>query len=132
MTFNESNVFFDGDCDIVVMGTNPEMADVTNPRGEYHGFRPFVFATDDKGNRKAFYVGDAVAYHRFTGQEILEKVRARAVSMATYFNDRFRNGGKLPLRWAEWRDTRPAYGSEAYIAYGAADDIAWERSQEDY
>lgn len=33
-------------------------------------------------------------------------------------------GGRIDL--AHWRAGRPVYGSDAYVAYGADDDRAWE------
>ena len=29
-----------------------------------------------------------------------------------------------------WSESRPAYGSQAYLDYGQADDLAWENAQE--
>lgn len=52
--------------------------------------------------------------------------------MAKCLQARWDDHGKLPIRFCDWQDTRPAYGSEAYQAYGAADDLAWEREQEFY
>jgi hypothetical protein len=126
MKFNESvgGLAFEGACDLVVMYCNPEMADFNNPRGEIYGYRPFVFATDIMGNRKTMYTGPAT---RDDGAAL-----KGAEYVAKCLQARWDNYGKLPIRFCDWQDTRPAYGSEAYIAYGAADDLAWERAQEDY
>lgn len=45
--------------------------------------------------------------------------------MASAFNIRLANG-KLPVAFENWEETRPGYGSAAYIAYGQADDLALE------
>lgn len=115
---------FEGACDLVVMHCNPEMADVNNPRGEVYGYRPFVFVTDYIGNRKTMYTGPAT---RDDGAALKD-----AEYVAKCLQARWNNYRKLPIRFCDWQDTRPAYGSPAYEAYGAADDIAWEREQEDY
>jgi len=125
MEFNTAGgLTFEGACDLVVMYCNPEMADMNNPRGEVYGYRPFVFVTDIMGNRKTMYTGPAT---RDDGAAL-----KGAEYVAKCLQARWGNYGKLPIRFCDWQDTRPAYGSEAYIAYGAADDLAWEREQEYY
>ena len=125
MEFNTSGgLTFDGYTDLVVMFCNPEMADFNNPRGEVYGYRGFVTATDVDGNRKFIYIGEANRTEISPYNE--------AESLAKCLQARWDNYGKLPIRFCDWQDTRPAYGSEAYIAYGAADDLAWEREQEFY
>lgn len=47
--------FFAG-TDLVVVGTNPEMADYSNPRGEIIRSAAYVYATDAAGNRRRMYV----------------------------------------------------------------------------
>jgi len=115
---------FESACDLVVMHCNPEMADMDNPRGEVYGYRPFIFATDSMGNRKVMYTGPAT---RDEGAAIKD-----ADNVAKCLQARWNNYHKLPVAFDAWQDTRPAYGSEAYQAYGAADDLAWEREQEFY
>lgn len=125
MEFNTSGgLIFDGGTDLVVMYCNPEMADFNNPRGEVYGYRAFVTVTDVDGNRKFIYIGEA------TSDEVSAKNESETT--AKCLQARWDNYSKLPVRFWEWQDTRPAYGSEAYIAYGAADDLAWEREQEFY
>jgi hypothetical protein len=33
------------------------------------------------------------------------------------------------INMARWSESRPAYGSRAYMDYGQAEDLAWERDQ---
>lgn len=125
MEFNTSGgLTFEGCTDLVVMFCNPEMADFNNPRGEVYGYRAFVTATDIDGNRKFIYTSAATRDESFAIND--------AAYIAKCLQARWDNLNKLPIRFWEWQDTRPEYGSEAYIAYGAADDLAWERAQEDY
>ena len=35
--------------------------------------------------------------------------------------------GKYPVDFAEWREDRAVYGSDAYVEYGQAEEIEWER-----
>lgn len=106
--------------DLAVLGTNPECADYTNPRGEIVGHAAYVCAEDAAGNRKRFFIK----------ADLLE---ARAIEPAEKFAAALQArlaAGKLPVGFASWVAARPAYGSEAYEAYGAEDDLAWEAEQD--
>lgn len=105
--------------DIVVVDTNPEMADMDNPRGEFFGSAAFVYAEDDGGNRRRTYVTT-----RDSDAEALEVAKR----MAEALNARLA-AGKLPIGFNRWDDARPAYGSDAYVAYGQADDLELERME---
>lgn len=107
--------------DTVVIDYNPEMADYDNPRGEIMGYAVYVYAEDAAGNR----VRTHVASSRW-----IEEFMPRAVQLAAALNARLA-AGKLPVGFSRWEQARPAYGSDAYLEYGAADDIAWERSLEE-
>jgi len=116
--FTAANTTFSAGCDIVVTGSNPENADVCNPRGDYFGEAWMIFATNEHGDRRYIDVGmDAEG-------------RAKADAFATVFGVRTSRLGKLPVGFAGWREARPEYGSDAYVEYGAADDIEWERKNE--
>lgn len=105
--------------DIVVIGTNPEMADYSNPRGDIHGHAAYVVAEDAHGNRACLHAGTS----RFEAD-----VLPHAEQLAAALNARLALG-KLPVGFAGWSADRPAYGSEAYAAYGAFDDLMLERRE---
>ena len=107
--------------DIVTVGINSEMADYSNPRGEIYGSAGYVYAEDSKGNRLrqrvSTHYSDSVAL-------------SAAQRVANALNRRLATG-KLPVGFTHWDVARPAYGSDAYVEYGAADDLEWERSLEE-
>lgn len=105
--------------DIVVVGSNPEMADYDNPRGHIHGEHYYVVATNARGDRWSFSIG--------TGPEYGPKAEAMAAALQV----RMDNLGKLPVAFETWQPTGPAYGSDAYVEYGADEEIAWERRMEE-
>jgi hypothetical protein len=101
--------------ELVITGTNPEMADVVNPRGNIYGESWSVYAENAHGDRRQFWVGTN------------EKERAERLALALTAR---MAGGKLPVAFHQWTEARPAYGSPAYIAYGQADDVALEAREE--
>ena len=107
--------------DTVVVDVNPEMADYDNPRGEIMGYAAYVYAEDAAGNR----VRTHVASSRW-----MEEFMPRAVQLAAALNARLA-AGRLPVGFDRWEAARPAYGSEAYVQYGAADDLIWERQHDE-
>jgi hypothetical protein len=112
--------FFAGS-DVVVVGQHDEMADIENPRGYIYGFASYVIAEDEAGNRVQLFIKSA-------RQEAV--VLAAAEKQAAALNVRL-SLGKLPVNFGSWEHARPAYGSQAYIEYGADDDIALERREEE-
>jgi hypothetical protein len=105
--------------DIVVIGTNYEMADYDNPRGHIHGYAAYVVAEDKSGNRRRFYTDTA----RFES-DVLPKTERLAAAL----NARLASG-KLPVGFDRWSDDRPAYGSDAWQAYGEYDELMLERRE---
>jgi hypothetical protein len=107
--------------DIVVVGRNPEMADYDNPRGDVHGFASYVRAADAAGNTRMLFVKTALFE-----AEALEPAEA----LARVLTKRLINFGKLPVGFERWEPGRPVYGSDAYLEYGADEDLAFERDFE--
>lgn len=118
-TFNQ----FYARTDVVIIGQNPEMADYDNPRGDLHGFASYVVAANDYGDTREFDVFTSISE-----REALEP----AERLAEALNARFQNFGKLPVGFANWRAGRAAYGSDAYLDYGQADDVALEALENEY
>lgn len=42
--------------DLCVVGSNPEMADVSNPHGNIYGFAAYVYAESEQGDRCRIFV----------------------------------------------------------------------------
>ena len=120
--------FFDVYTEVVVVGTNPEMADYDNPRGNLFGEAVYVYAEFSDGSRseKFFEVVD-----NFRDREALAHSVAKAERLVVGLTARLK-AGKLPVAFSSWGYARPCYGSEAYVAYGAADDIAQEMNESAY
>jgi hypothetical protein len=106
--------------DIVVIGQDSEMADYSNPRGYIYGFAAYVCAVSESGDTRV----KSVAVDRSEADAV-----AKAEAQAAALNARLALG-KLPVGFDSWEAGRAVYGSEAYQAYGQADDLAWERSEE--
>jgi hypothetical protein len=112
-TFNQ----FYGHCDIVVTGTDPEMADYSNPRGERHGFLSYVRISNDYGDTK---VQTFKVFH--TEREAVDFAERLAATLQT----RLDKLGKYPVDFAQWSEGRAVYGSDAYQDYGRAEEVEWE------
>ena len=85
--------------DIVVIGTNPEMAEMGNPRGEVYGEVFYVVMANDKGRRWA-----TVACW---------KTYEAAERQAQWVDSRLEAGHRMDRD--DWFETNPVYGSQAYI-----------------
>jgi hypothetical protein len=105
--------------DIVVIGQNPEMADVDNPQGHQHGLLWYVQGYDTYGNTRELAVLSS------------NDPEAAAHTLAARLNTRMVKLGKPPVGFALWPQGRPIYGSEAYVDYGQAADLALERQEDD-
>lgn len=105
--------------DLVVIGTNPEMADYDNPRGEIIGYAAYVYADSVSGDRRRLFVKTA---------HWESEVLPQAERMAAALNARLA-AGRLPVAFDRWDEARPAYGSDAYVAYGQHDDLMLERQE---
>lgn len=89
--------------ELQVVGYNPEMADMDNPRGEIVKTIFFLLAEDVDGNRLRYG-----CYRSEVQADVALQHLAPAVSADA------------------WDETYPCYGSRAYEAYGEADAIAAE------
>jgi hypothetical protein len=85
--------------DFVVVGHNPENADMSNPRGEIVRERWYILAEDAKGNRRVW----GGLYDSPEAAEAAYSLEAPPIDL--------------------WDETQPCYGSEAY------QDGDWEQDQ---
>ena len=87
-----------------------------------------VFAQDERGNRW-------VHSSQFPGVAKFENewcvgfndIRVQAVEACERLLECIKKADTLNMMW--WSESRPAYGSEAYLDYGMADDLALEREE---
>lgn len=113
---------FDVTSSIVVVGTNPEMADITNPRGELYGLSFAVRATNERG--------DTWEKHVVTGSPWQEKeLEAQAQKVAAALQVRLDRLSRLPVGFSHWAPGRAVYGSEAWVEYGNDEEMALERRE---
>ena len=104
---------------VVVIGSNPEMADYVNREGHIFGIAGYVVAEDTDGNRKRWHV---VTLHHMLEEQVFAQVERQVVALTNRLAQ-----GKNPVGFDRWEDTFPAYGSDAH----SEDDlIAWEHSLE--
>lgn len=90
----------------------------------------YVVATDARGNRWAHHATfrGCLVERDEEGQAHFADARPAAQHAAEQLLRRIQAaGGRINLD--HWREARPEYGSAAYVAYGQADDVAWEREQ---
>jgi hypothetical protein len=106
--------------DIVVIGQDAEMADYSNPRGYIYGFAAYVRAESESGDTRVNHV----CTDRWEAAAV-----AKAEAQAAALNARLALG-KLPVGFNSWKAGRAVYGSEAYEAYGQADDLDLDRNEE--
>lgn len=113
---------FDVVSNIVVLYTNPEMADVTNPRGEVYGLSFAVRAVNERG--------DTWEHHVVTGDRWQEReLEAQTQKVAAALQARLDRLGRLPVGFAHWPSGRAVYGSPAWEEYGNDDELALERRE---
>ena len=87
-----------------------------------------VYAENERGDRwqhRTRFNGVRVEHSEW-GTGFID-TRSQAEECCMFLIDRFEKSDHL---WDKlWSEARPAYGSDAYIEYGQADDLAWERQQ---
>lgn len=106
--------------DVVVIGYNPENADIVNRRGEIYGASAYVQVEAPDGSRWTLR-------HRWVGFEY--EVVPRGEAFAKRVQARLDAGGALDP--AQWAADRPGYGSEAYASGGWTEiDFAEERARD--
>jgi hypothetical protein len=104
------DIKFDVSSEIIVVGSNPEMADVTNPYGHIHDIAYFVIGTYPSGKR------------------IRHCRNFRGIVKASRFCDRVKEANSINIRY--WTDHRPVYGSVDY-EQNVQEEIALEKKEEE-
>lgn len=100
----------------VVVGNNPEAADMDNPRGDIFGEAIAIYASNPHGDTRYLTVKMSIE----AAERQVTALQARAAT------------GRLPVAFDRWAEGRPVYGSDAYVEYGADDDIALEREEAEF
>lgn len=115
---NTTGLTFQTDSEIVVMEYSAEHADYDNPMGALHGVACYLAAFNEHGDRVRCHVKTVLQYDAV---RLLASLERQAAALQARFA-----AGKLPVAFAQWEQARPVYGSDAYVEYGQADDLAWE------
>lgn len=108
------------------------LAGRTEDGEDYIAERYFVQAEDDAGYRWRYHVawdGTEVEYDHESGMTYFPDVRERAKALAEAVA---RTAALRPFNpnSYEWQESRPCYGSDAWIGSGQdAIEIAWERAR---
>lgn len=109
-------------------GSDLKKYGITEDGEDFIGEIFIVYAEDAHGNRWAHrtrFDGVKVESNEYgTGfMDIRERARRNCEFLVKHFQKSDRLWDRM------WEQARPAYGSDAYIEYGQADDLAWEREQ---
>ena len=91
---------------VVVVATNPELADFTNPRGEIRREAYSVIAEAKNGRR---WGHDHTFVSRHNGDDCGERAEALRARIERAY------AAGLKLDQNHWREIDPCYGSEAYV-----------------
>ena len=98
--------------DLVIIGSNPEMADMTNPNGNIEGLAHYIVAETPKGHRFA-HNAYAITHNGYADSDITVERLERLVAHL--------NATHPSLDADCWAEIQPCYGSPAYQEDG------WER-----
>jgi hypothetical protein len=93
--------------DVVVIGSNPESADMDNPRGSLFGYAVYVVAEASNGERMAHD-------HTFTASREKDALARGEALLARIQAAVFGHGRDIDP--ACWTPCEAAYGSNAYVA----------------
>lgn len=107
--------------DLVVVATNPELADISNPRGEIYEAAFSVIAETKNGRRWAHD-------HTFYAKRNDPSGSERVMALRARIERAYAAGHKLDQR--HWIEIDPCYGSEAYVEQDIEFD-RWSRERED-
>lgn len=86
-----------------------------------------TFPNGDRYVHNHSWDGAAVEYCEEAGCNFFPDIRPAAYEAAERLAARVRVAESINLSY--WVQDRPVYGSRAYIEYGRAEDLAWEKEQ---
>ena len=95
--------------DLVIVGSNPEMADMSNPNGNIAGLAHYIVAETAKGRRFA-HNATAITHNGYADSDITVE---RLERLAAYLN-----ATHPPLDADCWTEVQASYGSAAYVEGG--------------
>jgi hypothetical protein len=109
MNTDTSTLTFGVKNDIVIVGSNPEMADMTNPNGNIEGLAHYIVAETPLGRRFA-HNATAITHN---GNPDSDMTVERLESLTDYLN------ANHPSLDADcWTEVQASYGSAAYVSGG--------------
>jgi len=116
--------------DTVEVVSNLFCAGYTDDGADFIAESYAVSITDADGNRLTHrhrFPGVSVSFDEY-GYKSFDDIRASALEQAERLVARVEVALARghALNATLWEQDRPVYGSDAYVAYGQADDIAWE------
>lgn len=87
-----------------------------------------VFAEDANGNRWA-HSSQFPSVVRFENEWCVgfNDIREQSITACERLVERVKKADSLNMIW--WTESRPAYGSNGYLEYGMADDLALEKEE---
>ena len=95
--------------DLVIVGSNPEMADMSNPHGNIEGLAHYIVAETPKGRRFA-HNATAITHNGYADSDITV---GRLERLAAHLN------ATHPSLDADcWTEVQASYGSAAYVEGG--------------
>lgn len=93
------------------------------------GYVYFVEVEDQRGNRwRLNATFDGVRKEEWEEGTAYLDNRPQAQAQCEHLVAAIQQAGKINLH--RWHEAPPAYGSDAYIEHGQAEELAWERAQD--
>ena len=123
MNIDTSTLTFGITNDIVILGSNPEMADMSNPQGNIEGLSHYIVGEAPDGRRFAHNAA-AITHNGNADSDITVE---RLERLATHLN------ATHPALDADcWTEMQAAYGSEAYQRDGWEAVSLWRELDDAY
>jgi hypothetical protein len=109
MNIDTSTLTFGITDDLVIVGSNPEMADMTNPNGNIEGLAHYIVAETPRGSRFA-HNAFAITHNGYADSDITVERLERLVAHL--------NATHPALDADCWTEVQACYGSQAYAEDG--------------
>lgn len=105
MNIDTSTLTFGMTNDIVILGSNPEMADMSNPQGNIEGLSHYIVGEAPDG-RRFVHSAFALTHNGYAENDMTIERLKRLVD--------YLNANHPALDPYHWEEMQAAYGSEAY------------------